>query len=422
MRSGQRLLAILGACAVSVLLLASCAGSAAPGAKKSATPSVQTNATETTTPANPTARFVCANAAGSHAVYVYMLGSYLHGIQQTFIVRGCDAPMEIAHPADRYVTPIAFSTDASWLLISDDPVDQNNTSLTSCLKLVSTATRQIIPTPFCNPNPVGGPQWSQWYAPIAWAGPHDFYLSATSASDMSVQVSRVSVPSLAQTAITRFTWVATMANRATDSGIVLRQNALYYGGYLSSSEGGAWLHRYSLTTGTDTQLVRLGLAGFGDCQVADVPCGWTGSWDISPDAARIAYHNPGPTQSISDTSVEPGQPLYLAAPDGGAPQRLFPAEALGPGFNPPNFSPDGRYVTTGFNGAATFERLSDGKVTSAPTELYMDGWTAQPDIAVLTNTAESNAGDYSVFHLELFNVATGARTQLQPGTHNYVFA
>lgn len=418
MRSGQRLLAVLGACALSALLLASCASAATNGP----TSNEHASAAETATATNPADRFVCANAASSHALYAYMQGSYLHGAQQTFIVRGCEAPVEIAHPADRYLTPIAFSTDASWLLISDDPVNQNDTSLTSCLKLVSTATRQVISTPFCNPSPIGGPQWSQWYALIAWAGPHDFFLSATRASDSAVQVSRVSVPSLAQTTITRFTWVATMANQGTPAGIVLRKDALYYGGYMSSSEGGAWLHRYSLTTGTDTQLVRLGLAGFGGCQVADVPCGWTGPWDISPDTTRIAYHNPGPAQSISDTSVEPGQPLYLAAPDGGSPQRLFPAQALGPGFNPPNFSPDGHYIATGFDSVAKFERLSDGKVISAPAGLYMDGWTSQPNVVVMMNTAETNAGDYSVFHLELFNVATDARTRLQPGTHNYVFA
>ena len=173
--------------------------------------------------------------------------------------------------------------------------------------------------------------------------------------------------------MTKLTWVASVANANEPSGIALRGDALYYGGYMSTSEGGAWLHRFSLTSQTDTRIVRLGLAGFGGCQVADVPCQWTGPWAVSRDGAKIAYHAPGPTESMSDTSMEANTPLYLATSDGSGAQHLFPTQALRQGFNQPTFSPDGRYVVATFPNAdpsqpakVVIERLSDGPRSLRP--------------------------------------------------------
>jgi hypothetical protein len=364
----------------------------------------------------PVTSFVCANPPGSNATYAYVGPD-----KRLYLVHGCAQSGAILAANGRYLSPIAFSPGGAWLLASDIITDNNSAAADfDCLALVNTMTREVTTTALCNPNYVNS-GWTQWYVPIAWKNANEFYL-ATTAGDLSVRVTILAVPSLTQTRITTFTWVAAVENgAAAPSGIELRQNALYYGGYQSKSEGGAWLHRYDLMTGMDTRLVRLGLAGSGGCQVADVPCSWTGPWDVSPDATRLAYHNPGPTQDITDTYIEPGQPLYVSALDGSNAQRLFPSQPLGQGFNQAVFSPDGQYVVAYFpsatpelRGSEVFERLTDGSTKVAPTELSWNAWPAQPGLAVMYNT-QTGA-------LELYNVATGARTLLQRGTYDYVWS
>jgi hypothetical protein len=328
--------------------------------------------------------------------------------------------------AGRQFVPVAFSPTGKWLLAWDGSADMQDESAQSCLALIAVSSGAVTPTKLCNPSPVGAP-WSQWYSFIGWASDASFYLAAT-AQDASVTVSFVSLPQLTQAAVTKLTWVASVANADEPSGIALRGGALYYGGYMSTSEGGAWLHRFSLTTQTDTRSVRLGLAGLGGCQVEDVPCQWTGPWAISPDGNTIAYHNPGPKQSMSDTSVEANTPLYMSASDGSNARRLFPNQALGEGFNHPTFSPDGQYLVTTFASAVpaqapavVFERLSTGATTIAPNGLQWQSWTSQPGVAVMDNINTSSGPDYTL-HLELYNVATGARTPLQPGSRSYLWA
>ncbi len=410
MRIPQRISARWLLCLALTLTLGGCATAKAPPK-----PTPTTSATATTILNGPAivTSFVCADLAGSTATYAYVGPD-----KQMYLVHNCLQSAPIAAETGRRLTPIAFSPDGTWLLASDALIDNNITAPDfDCLALVATSTLVVTRTTLCNPNSVSG-GWAQWYDVIAWEGANAFYLAST-AGDLSVQVLRVAVPSLAQTFVTKLTWVASVANPSVaPSGIELRQNALYYGGYQSSSEGGAWLHRYDLVTGADTRFARLGLAGSGGCQVADVPCSWTGPWDVNADATRLAYHNPGPTQNISDTSTEPGQPLYDAALDGSNARRLFPLIPIGQGFSLPVFSPDGQYVSMSVNTPFVVERLSDGHVTPAPTSLAWAKWTPQPGVILCFDTGMIS----TAIQFDLWNVATGARTPLQTGSTDYVWA
>ncbi len=416
MRMPQRTTVRWMLCLALALTLAACATVKAPS---KLTPTVTAPATSTSTaPATsgvnaPISSFVCANPPGSTETY-----AYLGPDKGLYIVHGCAQSAPLPALDGRHLSPRAFSPDGAWLLADDVITDNNATAADfDCLALVNVATHAVTHTALCNPDYMSG-GWAQWYTVIAWGSANTFFLASTG-SDLSVKVMRVAVPSLTQTLVTRLPWVAAVENSAaTPSGIELRQNALYYGGYQSSSEGGAWLHRYDLTTGADTRFVRLGLAGSGGCQVADVPCSWTGPWDISPDATRLAYHNPGPTHDITDTYVEQGQPLYLSALDGSNAQRLFPATPITQGFSAPIFSPDGAYIVMPTNPQYLVERLRDGHITTEPSQLMCATWTPQPGVMYCLNLTDLGP----VQQNDLWNVTTGAHTQLQTGSSNYVWA
>ncbi len=202
------------------------------------------------------------------------------------LVKGCAAPMVVRARADRELSPIAFSPSGAWLLAWDGLSNAPGPDTPACLALVAVSSGAVTPTKFCSPSGIDQ-NVSHWYSLIGWASDASFYLADT-ASDASVTVIFVSLPQQTQTVVTKLTWVASVANAEEPSGIALRGDALYYGGYMSKSEGGAWLHRFSLITETDSHIVRLGLAGFGGCQVDIAPCQWTGPWDISRDGNTIA--------------------------------------------------------------------------------------------------------------------------------------
>jgi hypothetical protein len=216
-------------------------------------------------------------------------------------------------------------------------------------------------------------------------------------------------------------WVGNLANRQNDSGIALRDGALIYAGYTSNSDHDhAWLRRYALATSENTRIVALGIAGYGGCQVQvdHARCAWAGPWAISPDGRRIAYHNPGPTQSITDTGQEKGSPLYLAGSDGTSPVKLFPNAPVGYGFVTPSFSPDGRYITELDASTYSFERLADGKVFTAPTGYRFPEWIQKTGYVILY--ADPVSGDYRSRPV-LYNVETGAKTPLHIGSSRYVW-
>jgi Tol biopolymer transport system component len=153
-------------------------------------------------------------------------------------------------------------------------------------------------------------------------------------------------------------------------------------------------------------------------QVDNTPCAWTGPWAITPDGRQIAFHNPGPTQSMSDTGQEKGSPLYLARSDGMSPVKLFPSAPGGMGFITPLISPDGRYINGWDTASVAFERLAGGAIFTAPEKYMWPEWTTIPDYVILYN---EGATDYYQ-HPALYNIATGAKAPLQVGSFHYVWA
>lgn len=218
----------------------------------------------------PHGAFICANPRSSTQPYAYVGPD-----KRLYITQGCAAPVAIVAPAGHQLTPINFSGSATWLLDWNKSVNSLDPTAQDCLALVDLRSMSLATTSFCNPSGVAGPHWQNWYDIIAWVDDSSFYLSTTSAKDGSVTVSYVTIPALTPIPVTTLTWVANLAHRTMQvdafGGFAIRNGALYYGGYLSTSEGGAWLHRLSLTTQRDTRLVRLEAAGSAGCLAGATP-------------------------------------------------------------------------------------------------------------------------------------------------------
>lgn len=367
------------------------------------------------TPTPTPGPFVCANPPGTSARYAYVAAD-----GQLTVVSGCDHG-EVHGRGGRLLAPQGFSPDGRWLVASEGVRDPMATpSVALCDVLINTVTLAQTVTPMC--NPFAADTTRDWFGYIGWSDDVTYYDAGWgTGTNAAVKVFRVTIPSLAVAKVATFAWVGNFANRQNDSGIALRDGALYYAGYASSSDRDyAWLRRYTLATGENTRIVALGIAGYGGCQVQvdNTPCAWAGPWAITPDGRQIAYHNPGPTQSISDTSQEKGSPLYLASSDGASPVKLFPSAPVGYGFVTPSFSPDGRYITELDASTYSFQRLADGKVFTAPMGYRFPEWTQISGYVILY--VDPVSGDYRSRPV-LYNVETGAKSPLQVGSYRYVW-
>jgi hypothetical protein len=233
-----------------------------------------------------------------------------------------------------------------------------------------------------------------------------------------VKVLRVSASTLASSTVTTLTWVANSMTPDTSTGIRLRGDYLYFGGYMNASEGGAYLHRIALASGVDTKLVRLGIATHGPCQVYDGPCNWTGPWDISQDGSRIVYHKPGPTIAPSDTINPAETPLYIADPDGSAAVQLTNAPS-GPNqyMTTPMLAPSRAWVVISQSGQAALVP-TDGSKSAAPLPdgYWVVGWRSDSRALLL-----SGPGPNYTQRLALYSIATKAITPLATYTSDYVW-
>lgn len=370
--------------------------------------------TPTPTTTGPVA-FVCANAAGSGGTY-----AYIDANGQLYRVTGCGAPMQLTHnDADTFAQPLAFSPTNRWLMASLGRANlANGQESLFCETLINPSSGASVKTPFCRDD--GPTPWTEWPTFIGWLDDNTFLESLTH-QNKTVSVVRVNATTFAKTPVAAITWVANSGSPINGSGMMIRGDMLYYGGYMSANENGAWLHRVSLTTGADTRIVRLGVAGFAGCQVGSAPCNWTGPWDVSSDGAHILYNNPGATVEPNDYgATEPTTPLYYARSDGSAPIRLFADQALGSGFPSPYFSPDGARVAwqtvTGSPGAQSFhgfiQALAGGAVVTLPADYSVTGWRADGKATLLTSRQGQPA---------LYTLATGAITPLPGRGWSYVW-
>jgi hypothetical protein len=369
----------------------------------------------TTTPgASP---FVCANAPDAHSAYVFV-----NDDTQLYRVSGCADPVKLtSHDAETAVTPLGFSPSNRWLMVATGPAKvAEGAPSVFCQALLNPQTGALKPTTFCEDTSLGPSPSAKMMRFVGWLDDAAFveaeFTKPTTFSG-PVRILRVSATTLTPTLVTALTWVANLAT-GDSVGIKIRGGSLFYGGYKSIAEGGAWLHRVSLADGADTRLVKLGVVGTGGCQVYEGPCAWTGPWDVSPDGTHLAYHNPGPTQSLSDTSNEPGTPLYYAKIDGTSASQLF-GGASDQGFTTALFSPTGAAILSnsrnGPQGNAV-ETLATQRVTGLPEGYFAVRWRGD-GVALLLNDVHDNTAS----HAALFDIATGKTTQLPGVADSYVW-
>lgn len=362
------------------------------------------------TPTN--APFVCANPAGSQSTYVF-----INIDRQLYRVTGCANPVRLTSiAADTRLVPLAFSPTRRWLMVVVGPSQQSESgSPPSCLTLLDPQTGALTKTRYCEDMSMSPAYPIDRF--IDWVDDATFLVAEfeqPANGTSPVKILRVSTTSLASTSITTLTWVASEAAHGTDTGIKLRGGFLYYGGYASASEGGAWLHRVALADGSDSKLFKLGLTLTGGCQVYEGPCNWTGPWDISADGTRVVYHNPGPTISRTDTANPPETPLYISNPDGSAALKLTSPTGTTHYMSTPALSPSGAWVTAPNSNWDTVLLATDGSGTAIPLP-YQYGfaaWGADSKSAIL-----GSPDGYAVYTL-----ATRAVVDLAPGTKYYVWA
>jgi hypothetical protein len=388
-------------------------GTATPDATPQAT------VTEVPTATPPNAPFICANPAGSTRMYVFRNADH-----QLYRVTGCSTPVRLTHlDASTQMAALAFSPSNRWLMTNVGPTTQpERGGPPTCQTLMNPQTGALTTTKYCEDMSLAPAYPIDRF--IAWQDDSTF-LEAEFQQPINnttpVKILRVNVASLAPTTVTTITWLANMAISSSETGILLRGGYLYYGGYMSASEGGAWLHRVSLATGADTKLVGLGVAGFGPCQVYEGPCNWTGPWDISGDGTRIVYHNPGPTTTPSDTGAPPETPLYIANPDGSAALKLTsPPGGTNSRLSAPSLAPSGAWVTAPDVSGKLVLLATNGSGASialpSPSEYPFIGWQSDSKSILLyrqgPNYTQANA---------IFTLATKSVLKLADYIWNYVW-
>jgi hypothetical protein len=376
-------------------------------------PTMTPEATPVVTAAPTPIPFTCANPPAATSTYTFQGDD-----QQLYLVASCAAPVQLTRldATKQRVIPQAFSPSNRWLMVTIRPsqaIEGTSTSPPWCQALIRTQTGALAMTTFC--TAYWSNDWTEWPTFVGWLDDGAF-LEAIAQRDHRVRVVRVDAATLAVTPVTTLTWVANMATDSwtAPSGILIRGDALYYGGYASTAEGGAWLHRYSLTTGTDTRLVRLGLAGEAGCQVAG-PCDWTGPWDMTPDGGHIVYYSPGPTRSLSDTGDnEPATALYYARTDGSARVQMFAATPVGFATQP-RLSPDGLSVLLPLRDDVV-QPVTGGALITLPSGYYVSIWRFDSRALVLMHFDGAGA-----LHAALFTLDGGAITPLPGNPQSYVW-
>jgi len=376
-----------------------------------------------TIPPAPTG-FVCADAPGSNGVY-----AFINTDLQLYSVTGCGAPRQLTNippltspnggPTITAIFPLAFSPANTRLMLN---ITTSETTGATCQQVLNLSSDTLAQTPFCNPSYTAN--WTQWTEFIGWQDDNTFLESITM-TDAHVRVVRVDATSFAQTTIATLPVVLSLALAGSQSGIALRKGALFYAGYADGSTTQAALRRYSLTDGSDRQIVPLGIAGYGGCQMSTSPCGWTGPWDISPDGTHIMYHNPGPQISLSDTTNPPDTPLFYANSDGSGGAQVFSALPQQPNTyitpTSPVISPDGSYAVAAVPNSAAPARFitlaTPSHATSLPANAVFDSWrTGSAAMLVTLYATYPQTNEYAIYTL-----ATGQLTVLTANTSNYVW-
>ena len=133
--------------------------------------------------------------------------------------------------------------------------------------------------------------------------------------------------------------------------------------------------------------------------------------------AHVAYHNPGPSSTPSDTNTPKDTPIYYANIDGSNATRPF-GKLLASGITTPVFSPDGRYLV------ATGSVYTQVPYTAPQLALATIGgsyklingqfmaWRGDSQAMVL------EAGDGSIV---LYSLASGTTRKIEAGSFLYLW-
>ena len=393
---------------------------AAPNATGSpqVTTTTTTGATATT---SGVGAFICANPAGSSMVYAYTRADH-----NLYIVKGCNQPQEItgithANPGHTYTDPYPLAWSPSNRYLMATAYDSNSPSGNQTVFAVDAQTLAVTPTRYTadygNLQPGDTAYlFIGWLDDATFLGAHVPIIQTSGGEGIgALSLYRVNAQTgveIAQATLPKITWASNFALR--DNG-----QSLFYSGYQSTQEGGAWLHRVNLATGADTKIVPLGIAGQGPCQGTPI-CPWTAPWDVTADGAHIVYHNPGPTTTPSDIHTVPDSPLYFANADGSGAMELS-GNLLATNLTAPIFSPDGRYITVsaGFKdqspGESPVIRLApvNGGAVKEVNGLF-NMWRADSQAMVIAPNVGPNT-------LALYTLATGAIMPLEYNSNFYVW-
>jgi hypothetical protein len=205
----------------------------------------------------------------------------------------------------------------------------------------------------------------------------------------------------------------------SDVRLAAHRRYFVYAGYNSADTTG-FLHRFDLTTATDSELVSLGRYANGGCQGTPV-CGWTAPWDVSPDGAHILYHHPGAASAPSDTGVPKDTPVLYASPAGSGASTPF-GTPLAASLVTPIFSPDGTAaLTTGSTYAST------NPFGGAPPQMKIVRFGARP--VLVTGSFATWRGDSRAVVLtsgsdnlpQLYDLATGKTLPLEANAGDYLW-
>jgi hypothetical protein len=392
-----------------------------PTAQPSVTPE-PTGTAESTASPQPTgspqpSAFVCANPQGFTMTY-----AYIRGDGNVYAVTGCTAPRQLA---STYATPVAWSPSNRYLAVwvqtypGPDKVEVIDTQSGATI-----ATRYAID--FGRTPNVGSTVriFFGWLddttflgaiAPLV-NGPENVEAPGTST------LVRVDLHTGKETTLGTIPgWVVFgPSGYELTVRVVANGHDLFYAAYQGST---AYLHRFDLTTGADTQLVSLGLYGNGGCQGTTV-CGWTAPWDVSPDGSHILYHHPGAASTPSDINVPKDTPVLYADPNGSGASTPFGTQ-LAAGLVTPIFSPNGAmavtmgssYASTNpFNGTPQMKLVTFGGGAATIVTGNLVSWRGDNQALVVFGPSSGPEQNPA-----LYDLSSGKATSLEANSNFYLW-
>jgi anti-sigma factor RsiW len=361
--------------------------------------------------------FICANPPGSSMTYVYMRSD-----RYLYTVTGCNAPRLLTHT---HVYPIAWSPSNRYLAVWT-----SDSSAPGKVEIIDTQTGAIIPTSVTvdfGAEPKVGAKYPIFFG---WLDDNTFLGGVTMVTSNSQGFTQPGPTTLERVwvqdgATKPLGSISGWANIGLGAGggkpVVAGGRYLFYAGYDKAGTT-AYLHRFDLTSGTDTQLVSLGLYASGGCQGSTM-CGWTAPWDVSLDGAHILYHHPGASSAPSDTNIPKDTPVLYANPDGSGASAPFGSQ-LAAGLVTPVFSPDGgKAAVTGlYSGSDPFSGTIQMKIVAfgKPPKMIagsFTSWRGDSDALVFTVASFGPNGDST----SLYDISSGKTIPLEAGSIYYLW-